>query len=65
MQKFLIPFLLALMGANLAFAGDLPVFSLPEGTSVVALSVLNAGETDLSEDAAGAVIWRESRFTCK
>jgi len=34
--------------AGLAFAGELPVLSLSEGTSTVALSVLNQGETDLS-----------------
>ena len=51
MLKLVIPLLLALMGANFSFAGDLPVLSLPEGTSAVALSVLNSGETDLSRVA--------------
>jgi hypothetical protein len=48
MLKIVTSLFLALMGVSLAFAGDLPVLSLPEGTSAVALSVLNSGETDLS-----------------
>jgi hypothetical protein len=43
-----IMFLLALIGAGFAFAGDLPTLSLSEGTSTVTLSVLNNGETDLA-----------------
>jgi hypothetical protein len=43
-----IIFLLAGAFAGFASAGELPVLSLPEGTSAVALSVLNNGENDLS-----------------
>jgi hypothetical protein len=42
------PLFLILCLAGLASAGELPVLTLTEGTSTVALSVLNNGETDLS-----------------
>jgi hypothetical protein len=48
MHIAVIIFILALFGAGIASAEELPTLSLSEGTSTVALSVLNNGETDLS-----------------
>ena len=48
MLKTRIILFLIFICAEFAAAGELPVLSLSEGTSTVALSVLNQGETDLS-----------------